>query len=138
MGHTARVLVIDDEPFLRRVARALLEGAGHEVEEAADGAEGLGRYCARPAGVVVCDLFMPGVAGLEAIRELARLGARVVAISGGGHGGADLLDVTLAAGACAALAKPFTRAQLLGAVEAARQGASGSSEASVTPVATTR
>jgi DNA-binding NarL/FixJ family response regulator len=92
------------------------------VEEAAGGAEGLDRYRARPAGAVVCDLFMPGVAGLEAIRELARLGARVVAISGGGHG--ELLGAAVAAGACAALAKPFSRQQLLEAVGAALQGGS--------------
>src|SRR5262245_44724316 len=104
-----RILLIDDEDVLRRMTRLLLERSGHEVEEAADGEQGLRAFRERPADVVLCDLFMPGREGMETIGLLRRAGARVVAMSGGGVIGAmGLLDVALAMGACAALPKPFT------------------------------
>jgi CheY-like chemotaxis protein len=116
----ARILLIDDEDILRRLTRLLLERGGHEVEEAPDGDAGLRAFRERRADVVVCDLFMPGREGMETIAELRREGARVVAISGGGAVGAvGLLDVALAMGACAALAKPFGRQELLDAVSEA-------------------
>jgi CheY-like chemotaxis protein len=116
----SRILIIDDEGVLRRVARLALEAAGHEVDEAADGDEGLRAYRARPADVVLCDLFMPGREGLETIPELRRAGARVVAVSGGGLKGAvSVLDVAVALGAVSALPKPFGRKELLAAVEGA-------------------
>lgn len=116
----ARILIIDDERLIRRLARLTLESAGHQVEEADDGDAGLAAYRERPADVVLCDLFMPGRDGLETIPELCRAGARVVAVSGGGQAGAlGLLGVARKMGARAALAKPFGRAELLGAVEEA-------------------
>ncbi len=60
----ARVLVIDDQPFVRDVLRKMLESAGHQVVEAADGVEGVGLFRQRPCDLVLCDLFMPRENGL--------------------------------------------------------------------------
>jgi CheY-like chemotaxis protein len=108
----ARILVIDDDGRMRSWLRPALEGAGHSVAEAPDGAAGLAAYRREPADLVLCDLFMPGKDGLEAIRELRRLdpGARVVAMSGGGPfgvEGAELLAVARRLGAARVLLKPF-------------------------------
>jgi CheY-like chemotaxis protein len=60
----ARVLVIDDQPFVRDVLRKMLESAGHQVEEAPDGVEGADLFRQRPCDLVLCDLFMPRESGL--------------------------------------------------------------------------
>jgi len=116
----ARVLVIDDEPDVRAVMRRFLGAAGHDVREASDGAAALGALAAQPADVVITDLYMPGMDGIELARELRKLPTRpaVIAVSGGGFGRqADVLDVAATLGAAATLPKPFTREQLLGAVD---------------------
>jgi CheY-like chemotaxis protein len=60
----ARILVIDDEPFVRVVLRRLLEFAGHEVMEAGDGVEGTNLFRHHPCDLVLCDLYMPRESGL--------------------------------------------------------------------------
>jgi len=60
----ARVLVIDDQPFVRDVLRKVLESAGHQVVEAVDGVEGAGLFRQRPYDLVLCDIFMPRENGL--------------------------------------------------------------------------
>lgn len=106
----ARVLVIDDEEELRRVLVRALEVGGHEAVEAANGADGLREIKARPVDLVVTDLVMPEMDGLEFMRELGRLrpGTRVIAISGGGiWDKASMLTVAGMLGAVKTLSKPF-------------------------------
>jgi CheY-like chemotaxis protein len=116
----ARVLVIDDQPDVRAVIRRMLAAAGHEVLEAGDGAAALGILAQHPTDALISDLYMPGMDGLELARELRKLPSRpaIIAISGGGFGRqVDVLDIAAELGAAATLPKPFTRHQLLGAVE---------------------
>jgi len=65
-----RILVIDDNAAIRELLRLVLEEEGYEVIEAADGAEGLRRYQAEPTDLVITDLEMPGMDGLELLRAL--------------------------------------------------------------------
>ena len=110
-----RALVIDDEELVRTVAVAVLQRAGWEVDEAADGSAGLAAYRRRRPDVVLLDLSLPGQPGEDVLAELLAFdpAARVVVASG-------LLPDEPPAGAAGALAKPFTPAQLLAAVRAAR------------------
>jgi two-component system, chemotaxis family, chemotaxis protein CheY len=115
----ASVLIIDDDTSIRKVLRTALERAGHRVDEAGNGAEGMQRYRTAPADLVITDLFMPDQDGIETIQEL-RAGypnARILAISGGAVGTTTgtLTDAMLF-GADATLAKPFTMQQLTSAV----------------------
>jgi CheY-like chemotaxis protein len=117
-----RILVVDDDPNLRAAIRRMLEPEGFEVEEASDGWDALRAFRARPADLVLCDVFMPEMDGLDVLRELARefSGARVVAMSGGGFRGTmNLLPVAQHLGAAAVLYKPFERAELLTVVRQA-------------------
>jgi CheY-like chemotaxis protein len=111
-----RILVVDDDPNLRTAIRRMLEPEGFEIEEASDGRNAMRAFRARPADLVLCDVFMPEKDGLEVLRELARefSGARVVAMSGGGFRGTiNLLPVAQGLGAAAVLYKPFERAEIL-------------------------
>ncbi|MGD0993418.1 MAG: response regulator [Gemmatimonadales bacterium] len=115
----ARVLVVDDQPEVRRLMLRLLERAGHTTAEADGGAEGLRQLAAQPADLVVTDLFMPGMDGLEFMRELSlrHPGMRVIAVSGGGFmDAASILAVATALGAVRTLSKPFDQSEFLALV----------------------
>jgi two-component system OmpR family response regulator len=71
----AQILVVDDDPHLREVLRYALTREGHEVREAKDGVEALRLAAAEPPDLVVLDIVMPGMDGLEACRELRKKSA---------------------------------------------------------------
>jgi len=73
-----RILVIDDEPATRDVLPQML--AGHTVETAVGGAEGLERFRERPHDVVISDWSMPGLSGLEVAAEVKRRSAATVVV----------------------------------------------------------
>ena len=80
----ARILVVDDDKAVRLLLRAMLERRGHSVVEAEDGAEGLQYYRAAPADLVITDIQMPVMDGLQMIKELRGdfPTAKIIAISG--------------------------------------------------------
>jgi len=115
----ARILVIDDDEFVRRPLRKILEAAGYTVEEAPEGNAGLAIQRTRPCDLVITDLFMPGKEGLATIRELRREfpAIKIIAISGGVDLGMNMLPHAEVMGALRTLPKPFERAGLLALVE---------------------
>jgi len=121
-----RILVIEDDRTTRWIYRRVLEAAGLEVEEAANGLEGLRRFRSRPADIVICDVFMPEMDGLETITALKREFPSIVvfAVSGGGLGGRlHLLRTAKVLGATRSFAKPLDFRELIGAVNSVRQDA---------------
>jgi two-component system nitrogen regulation response regulator NtrX len=64
-----QILVVDDDPAIRSALRRALEGSGHAVQEAADAAEGLARLDPRATDVVLLDINLPGLDGLEALER---------------------------------------------------------------------
>ncbi|MFC4069944.1 response regulator [Actinoplanes subglobosus] len=108
----ARVLVVDDEPDLRFLHHRVLSRAGHEVVEAGDGLAALESVRASPPDLVVTDVMMPVMGGIEFIRRLkadpATAAIPVLAVSG---------DWQLAIEADGALAKPCRTQDLLAAAE---------------------
>jgi CheY-like chemotaxis protein len=107
------ILVVDDEPDLRFVLRRVLEMAGHHVVEAGNGADALASVRRAPPDLVVTDVMMPVMNGVELIRELrddpATKDIPIVAVSGHGY---------LAAAADAVVPKPFKPNTVLAAVTA--------------------
>ena len=73
----ARILVIDDDEPIREVLRGILEAAGHEVLEAADGESGIELHRSHRPALVIADIIMPEMDGLEVIRELRRVSPEV-------------------------------------------------------------
>ncbi len=116
------VLVVDDEDQVRQLIRETLEQAGYDVQEARDGKEGLERYRANPADLVIMDILMPDQDGLESTMTLRREfpASRVIAITGGSDmiGILNFLDVAKMLGARRTLQKPFEMKTLLDAVAA--------------------
>ena len=115
-----RILIIDDDSAVRATVRHVLERAGYETVEAADG-----RDCLRMMDgidLVITDLLMPEVDGVDLLGMIRRLGLTVpvIAMSGGGKVDAkSYLDVAKALGAYATIAKPFDLEHLLDTVRGA-------------------
>lgn len=106
----ARILVADDDAGVRAAVHKALTGAGHAVAEAVDGGTVLDLYAGQPYDLLLIDLYMLPMDGLETIIRLKRdhPDARIVAISGGGYRDKhDVLTMAIRAGAQATLAKPF-------------------------------
>lgn len=107
------VLLVDDSGLARRGMRRVLEGAGYRVLEAEDGLSALERYALERPGVVLLDLVMRGMYGLEVLAKLRQLDpdVRVIVIS------ADIQtssrDLVKEGGAAAFLNKPVDPAQVL-------------------------
>lgn len=116
------ILLIDDDDLSRGAVHKMLERAGYVVHSTADARGAIDRYRSNPTDLVITDLIMPELDGLEVIQELRRLspGVRVLAISGGGRVEADeYLSVARKFGAVEVLPKPFTGQELKRAVEIA-------------------
>lgn len=117
-----RILVIDDDPDVRGSLNKILTRAGYDVVEAADGAAGIALQHREPADVIITDIFMPGLDGLQTIRQLKKEGSgvKVIAVSGGDRTGTvDLKEHARLLGAFKVLAKPFEMRDVLAAVKEA-------------------
>ena len=110
-----QVLVVDDEPVVRQLVCAVLQGAGYEVLQADGGAQGLEILGQHPTGIdlVLLDLTMPGISGVELFRELKRTRPelRVVVMSGYTRSNVAKLFADVAPNDF--LEKPFQAEQLL-------------------------
>ena len=121
----ARILVIDDENLVRLTIQAVLSAKGHAVSLAVNGRDGLDRLKKTEFDLIITDLIMPEMEGLEtimAIRKQSRQ-ARILAISGGGRNQVgDFLDAAGKLGADVTLRKPFSNDELVDAVVRAMAG----------------
>ena len=110
----AKILVIDDHRELRELFAEVLVSAGHEVISAPDGALGLALYARHQPTIVITDLEVPAVSGLEVIERLRfEPGVRIIAISGSNR---ENLEVAGHLGAAVTLKKPFSIRDLTAAV----------------------
>jgi CheY-like chemotaxis protein len=127
----ARILVVDDDELVRRSVKAHLEKAGHHVTVAEHGGRALKAVQRDAFDVVVTDIFMPEVEGIETVRRLRALqpDLAIIAVTGGpkvpagmasgtsgGHQG-DYLKAARTFGARSGLRKPFTPSQLLALID---------------------
>jgi DNA-binding NtrC family response regulator len=120
-----RVLIVDDEAELRASLAKVLGRRGMKVSIAADGAEALALLAREPHDVVVLDLKMPGIDGLETLRRMAaaRPAPRVIMLTGHGSVAAGL--EAMRQQVFDFLLKPVAVDQLVARIEAAAAGATG-------------
>lgn len=114
----AKVLIVDDSSLARRTVRQMLEELGLNVEEATDGAQAIERYYINRHDLVILDMVMNGMYGLDVLAKMRELNpqARVIVAT------ADIQKSTQeharAAGAAAFINKPLNRQELAGMVKA--------------------
>ena len=110
------VLIVDDEPAIRRLFRNLLESEGYVTAEAEDGRAALALLGSAAFELVVCDLFMDGVDGMETITAVHHLypAEKILVVSGAVDG--NYFRMAKALGAADVLAKPVQPQRLLKAV----------------------
>ncbi|MEU8515686.1 response regulator transcription factor [Kitasatospora sp. NPDC048722] len=115
MNDVSRILVIDDDPTVAEVVAGYLTRAGHLVDRAADGAEGLALARSAPPDLLVLDLMLPGLDGLEVLRRLRAsaegAGLPVVLLTAKGDEADRILGLEL--GADDYVTKPFSPRELV-------------------------
>jgi len=109
----AHLLLIDDDAAVRQIIRRILLDAGHSVIEAANGAVGLEQLVQSPVDIVLTDIFMPGMEGVETIQHIRNLrpNMKIIAMSGS-YSRDAYLSAASKLGAQAVLRKPFRTAEL--------------------------
>jgi DNA-binding NtrC family response regulator len=98
---SGRVLIADDEPYVRELLRDFLLRAGYEVATVATGAEALAALPTIQPDVILIDMLMPGLSGTDVLEALRRAGLTVPVILMSGH------EVAMPEGCFGVLRKPF-------------------------------
>jgi CheY-like chemotaxis protein len=115
----AHILVVDDDPAIRRALERILEAGGHVVVLASDGGEAMRVWREKGADLVFLDIHMPVADGIEALIQFKALDPElpVIVMSGGDQTGyLDLLGDASLLGARMTMRKPFTQREVLEAV----------------------
>jgi CheY-like chemotaxis protein len=108
----AKILIVDDDPGVRTTLSMLLTELQHQVVQVSDGRHALRQLKEQPADLVITDILMPEVDGLELIRSIRKnfLNLKILAMSGGSArlNGTDTLQLAGVLGANAVIHKPFS------------------------------
>lgn len=118
----AKILVVDDSGMSRRTLRKILEPAGHQITEAADGIAALEHFYLDRPDLVMLDLTMTGMYGIEVLKKLREIDPQVRVIVGSADIQSSTRRLVEEAGASAFINKPFTAGQVLNAVSNALEG----------------
>lgn len=112
----ARILVIDDEEIIHTSLRKILTRKGHQVETVLAARDGLDKMAVQKYDLVITDLMMPGMNGLEMLRQMKAEGRETPVVMVTGYPTIRTAVQALRLGAVDYLAKPFTRQELLAPV----------------------
>ena len=102
----ANILIIDDEKAIRKTLTEILAFEGHKIEEAADGEEGLKKFSEKNYDVVLCDIKMPKMDGIEFLEKAKQHNADIPIIMISGHGNIDTAVDAVKKGADDYISKP--------------------------------
>ena len=117
-----KILVVDDSGLARRTVRQLLEEMGHTVEEATDGAQAIERYFLNRHDLVILDMVMEGMYGLEVLMKFKQLDPDIKVIVVTADIQSSTKAETRAAGAAALINKPIVREELTQVVNSVLKG----------------
>lgn len=114
-----KILVVDDEEMIRDLCYHILSGEGYQVSRAPNGLEALQDLAQSPADLLITDIKMPGIDGLELFEQVKKMGQDIVTVFITGHGTLDTAIEALMRGVDGFVLKPFTEEELLGTVDRA-------------------
>jgi DNA-binding NtrC family response regulator len=103
---SSSILIIDDERSIRNVLRDILTNEGYVIEEAADGEEGFKKFAEKTYSLVICDIKMPKMDGLEFLQKATELNADIPIIIISGHGNIETAVEAVKKGAFDFISKP--------------------------------
>ncbi len=115
----AHILVVDDEPKMRHILRIMLQLRGHTVDEAENGLQALEMAARQPYGLVIADIRMPGLSGLELIDRLKQSGVLAPVIIMTAYATVDSAVDAMKRGAIDYITKPFEESRMIVTVEKA-------------------
>ncbi len=118
----ARILVVDDSSMARRALRRILEQSGHQVIEAVDGMAALERYYLDRPDLVLLDMTMQGMHGMDVLSRLREMDAGVRIVVATADIQSSTRTMVAAEGGRGFITKPFEPAEVLQAVAAALEG----------------
>ncbi len=118
----ARILLVDDSNLSRRMLRRILEPAGYQIVEAADGLSALERYCLERPDLVLLDLTMNGMHGLDVLEKLRELDKNALVVIATADIQRSTRGLANASGARGFVTKPFTAEEVLQAVDSLLAG----------------
>jgi len=116
----ATILLVDDDEAVRSMLRRALQRRGYDVIEAAEGGAALRALSSATVDLVITDILMPGMEGIETIQALRRTypNLKIIAMSGGGRMKPEgYIEVAKAFGAFRVFTKPFDNEELIAAIE---------------------
>jgi two-component system KDP operon response regulator KdpE len=134
--HKTRVLLVEDEPEMRRALAMNLTARGYQVSTAADGADALNQAAAASPDVMVLDLGLPDLDGMDIIRAIRAYSRTPIVVLSGRTSSGDKVDA-LEAGADDYVTKPFNVNELVARLRAATRRASATDSSSVVMVGET-
>ena len=114
-----RILVVEDEALPRRVIAEILRQSGHEVSTIGDGQQALNRLLTEPFDLLITDIRMPGLGGLELLETLRHAGIRIPVVLVTGYANVDMAALAVEFGAARFLMKPFEATTLKACVRGA-------------------
>lgn len=120
----AKILLVDDEADMRLALKNVLSGEGHEVFEASEGSAALSRIQNDPPDLVLLDIRLPGMDGIEILRKVREFNQTLPVVMVTGYGSVDSAVEVMQLGASHYLAKPFSNKDLLETVNAVLQPSS--------------
>jgi two-component system, chemotaxis family, chemotaxis protein CheY len=118
----AKILLVDDSNLSRRILRRFLESAGHEILEAADGMAAIERYFLERPDLVLLDMTMSGMHGLEVLSKLREMDAQARVIVATADIQSSTRTMVEEGGGVGFVSKPFVEDQVLKAVQAVLAG----------------
>lgn len=116
------VMIVEDDPAIRRLYSFLLTNSGYNVVEAEDGQAALEQYSDEPCDLIITDMNMPRMGGMDLVRELRAQKSEVHVIMVTAYGTPDTEKMAFRLGANEYIAKPFDFEELEGRVRAYFEG----------------
>jgi DNA-binding NtrC family response regulator len=118
MSKKGTILIVDDEEVMRDVLESLLSGEGYRVDLARDGEAGLEKFRERPYDLVLLDVSLPGMGGLQALEEILKIDPEAVVVIITAYATFDTAVTAWDNGAFKCIRKPFQNEQILQVVQA--------------------